>query len=72
VQLRDEGAQSPRSAKKGFHTFPRRERGLGMDAGGFWTGQDARLAGISRISQPLNLGFYNRLTGVIMDGLSQG
>ena len=29
-------AQSPRSAqKKGFHTFPRRERGLGMDAGGF-------------------------------------
>ncbi len=50
VQLRNEGAQSPRSAKKkGFHTFPRRERGLGMDAGGFFLGG----GGATRLSDSL-------------------
>jgi hypothetical protein len=29
VQLRNEGAQSPKSVKKGFHALPRLERGPG-------------------------------------------
>ena len=35
--------------KKGFHTFPRRERGLGMDAGGFFLGG----GGATRLSDSL-------------------
>ena len=36
VQLRNEDAQSPKS-KKGFHTFPRWERGPGWTPGAFGT-----------------------------------
>ena len=73
VQLRYEGAQSPRSAKKKDSTpFRAGSAASAWMPAVFGRGQDARLAGINRASQPLNLGFYNRLTGVIMDGLSQG
>ena len=47
----NEDAQSHKS-KKGFHTFPRRERGIGMDAGGFLDEvRESPTAGHSRICQ---------------------